>query len=158
MDMPAHAPQGEQERLRRGRASVADATYLVTATTHERERLFEGWRFAAPAAATFERPGVLRESRMLAWVLMPDHAHWLLTVGEGDTLQGVVGRLKSASAREANRGGGREGRVWQPAFHDRAMRKDDDLAAAARYIVANPKRAGLVRRVGDYPYWNAVWL
>jgi hypothetical protein len=28
----------------------------------------------------------------------------------------------------------------------------------ARYIVANPLRAGLVSRVGHYPFWNAVWL
>jgi hypothetical protein len=29
---------------------------------------------------------------------------------------------------------------------------------AARYIVANPLRAGLTRRLGDYPLWDAIWL
>jgi hypothetical protein len=38
------------------------------------------------------------------------------------------------------------------------MRKDQDLQVAARYIVANPLRAGLVKRVGDYPLWDAIWL
>lgn len=28
----------------------------------------------------------------------------------------------------------------------------------ARYIITNPVRAGLVRRVGDYPLWDVVWL
>jgi len=28
----------------------------------------------------------------------------------------------------------------------------------ARYIVANPLRAGLVERIGDYPLWDATWL
>ena len=28
----------------------------------------------------------------------------------------------------------------------------------ARYIVANPLRAGLVRSLKDYPYWSAAWL
>ncbi|MFV3292807.1 transposase, partial [Pseudomonas sp. NY11955] len=28
----------------------------------------------------------------------------------------------------------------------------------ARYIIANPIRAGLVSRVGDYSHWDAVWL
>jgi hypothetical protein len=28
----------------------------------------------------------------------------------------------------------------------------------ARYIVANPLRAGLVEHLGDYPLWDAVWL
>jgi len=28
----------------------------------------------------------------------------------------------------------------------------------ARYIVANPLRAGLVESVRDYPHWDAIWL
>jgi hypothetical protein len=28
----------------------------------------------------------------------------------------------------------------------------------ARYIIANPLRAGLVDRIGDYPLWDAMWL
>jgi putative transposase len=32
------------------------------------------------------------------------------------------------------------------------------MTSIARYIVANPLRAGLVERLGDYPHWDAVWL
>jgi hypothetical protein len=35
---------------------------------------------------------------------------------------------------------------------------EEDLAQIARYVVLNPVRAGLVRRVGDYPHWDAAWL
>ncbi|NJC47919.1 UNVERIFIED_ORG: hypothetical protein GGR78_001170 [Xanthomonas campestris] len=28
----------------------------------------------------------------------------------------------------------------------------------ARYLIANPLRAELVERVGDYPFWDAIWL
>ncbi|MBB4592801.1 hypothetical protein FHR61_000481 [Xanthomonas arboricola] len=42
--------------------------------------------------------------------------------------------------------------------HDRALRKDDDLRIVARYLIANPLRAGMVERVGDYPFWDAIWL
>jgi len=48
--------------------------------------------------------------------------------------------------------------VWQPGFHDHALRKEEDVRAVARYVVANPLRAGLVQRIGDYPHWNAIWL
>jgi hypothetical protein len=48
--------------------------------------------------------------------------------------------------------------VWKPGFHDRALRHEDSMVDAARYIVANPLRAGLVERVGDYPFWDAIWL
>ena len=48
--------------------------------------------------------------------------------------------------------------MWAPAFHDHALRKVEDLLQAARYIVMNPARAGLSRRIDDYPCWNCVWL
>ena len=49
-------------------------------------------------------------------------------------------------------------RLWQTGFHDHALRREEDLAATARYLIANPLRAGLVQRVGDYPFWDAVWV
>jgi REP element-mobilizing transposase RayT len=95
---------------------------------------------------------------MLAWVLMPDHAHWLLQLGEKDELGIVVNRLKSSSSRLANRVLDRQGMFWAPAYHDHALRAEEDLLNIARYIVANPLRAGLVQRIGDYPFWNAIWV
>jgi len=95
---------------------------------------------------------------MLAWVLMPDHLHGVLQLGDRDKLGTVVNRLKSASARHANRALSRTGGIWVKAFHDHALRDDEDLQDVARYVVANPVRAGLVAHVGDYPFWNAVWL
>lgn len=52
----------------------------------------------------------------------------------------------------------RQGRLWQPGFHDHAVRREESLEAIARYIVANPLRAGLVKKVGDYPLWDAIWV
>ena len=95
---------------------------------------------------------------MLAWVLMPDHVHWMVQLGTKTSLSHSVNRLKSASARRLNQYLGREGSVWANAFHDRALRREDDLKAMARYVVANPLRAGLVEKVGNYPFWDAVWL
>ena len=34
-------------------------------------------------------------------------------------------------------------------FHDRALRRDEDTLSTARYIVANPLRAGLVKNIRD---------
>ncbi len=95
---------------------------------------------------------------MLAWVLMPDHAHWLIQLGEKRSLSTIVGRIKAASARMANRVLKRQGPLWDRAFYDHALRADEDLRQAARYVIANPIRAGLVKRAGDYPFWNAVWM
>lgn len=89
---------------------------------------------------------------------MPDHAHWLLQIGERDPLSAVVGRLKVTSARAANAVLGREGTLWSRAYHDHALRKEENVAVVARYIICNPVRAKIAQRVSEYPFWNAVWL
>lgn len=146
------------QALRRGRVSLANHVYLVTTVTLDRQRFFEDFSAACAAARCFSDPVILSDAALLAWVLMPDHVHWLLQLGAVDRLDLVVNRLKSASARKANRLLNRTGALWQSAYHDRALRAEEDLREVARYIVANPIRVGLVERVGDYPFWNAVWL
>jgi len=89
---------------------------------------------------------------------MPDHFHWLMEQGDSSKLSTTVRNVKAHSARKINRSLKRTGPLWQPGFYDRAIRREEDIAAVARYIVANPLRAGLVDRIGDYPLWDAVWL
>lgn len=144
--------------LRRGRVSMPRHVYLVTSATAARKPFFHDFPAGCAAARCFEDRAVLDDTRMLAWVLMPDHAHWLIQLGEKRSLGMTVNRIKSASARMANRALNRQGPLWDRAFHDHALRADEELRQAARYVVANPIRAGLVGRVGDYPFWNAVWL
>ena len=84
----------------------------------------------------------------LAWVVMPDHLHWLFVLNHS-LISEVARRVK---------GLGCYSKVWQKGFHDHAIRKDEDIKAVARYIIANPLRAGLVENIGDYPFWDAVWL
>jgi len=66
--------------------------------------------------------------------------------------------MKGRSARAVNALLGARGRLWDRGVHDHALRSDESLRAVARYIVLNPVRAGLVRKVGLYPFWDAVWL
>lgn len=157
--MPANRyVSGGHVILRRGRVSLPHQIYLVTTTTHGRSKFFVNFTAARVAASCFENKTLLGDATMLAWVLMPDHVHWLLQLGEHDKLSIIVNRLKSASSRQANQALGRAGRIWSPAYHDHALRAEEDLQATARYIVANPVRAGLVQHVGDYPFWDAIWV
>ena len=144
--------------LRRGRVSLPNQVYHLTTSTVARAPVFADPTAARVACACFVNPATLGDATMSAWVLMPDHAHWLLQLGEVEGLEALVSRLKGASARQVNATLGRHGAVWQKGFHDRALRSDEDMQVVARYIVANPLRSGLAERIGDYPYWNAVWL
>jgi len=144
--------------LRRGRFSAPSHVYHVTTATHDRTPFFADFGAACAVGRCLGRREVGGDAHTLAWVLMPDHAHWLIELGARDTLAQVVSRLKSASARAANPVLCRRGALWAPAYHDHALRDEEDLRAVARYLVGNPVRAGLVAQVGDYPFWNAVWL
>ncbi|MBF6621935.1 MAG: transposase [Pseudomonas stutzeri] len=144
-------------RLRLGRFSESGRCYLLTTTVRRREPLLgafaTGRLLVAELRATHEQAW----ATSLAGVVMPDHLHWLVSL-QDRPLDELMKRIKSNSARAINRRLGREGALWQNGYHDRALRKDEDLPAVARYIVANPLRAGLVERVGDYPLWDAIWL
>jgi hypothetical protein len=70
----------------------------------------------------------------------------------------IVGAIKSRSTLSVNKLTGRSGSLWQTGYHDRAIRDGEELLPFARYIVANPLRAGLVEKIGDYPLWDANWL
>ena len=94
----------------------------------------------------------------LAYVVMPDHLHWLLQLHAGSDLSEVVWAVKGRSSFEINRARGMRGCVWQPRFHDRALRSDEQVGAVARYVVCNPIRAGLVSRLHEYSLWDAVWV
>jgi putative transposase len=96
-------------------------------------------------------------SQTLAFVVMRDHCHWLMVL-KAKTVSAVVGQVKARSAKKVNELTRASGPLWQPGFHDHALRQEEDIPAIARYIVANPLRAGLVSRVGDYALWDAIWL
>ena len=146
------------EALRRGRWSEAGRIYLLTFTTARRQPHFLAWPIASDAARMMAGSSVWRKSRLLAWVLMPDHWHGLVELGDDISLADCVGRLKGASARALRRQHPSKARIWAPGYHDHALRRLEDLLPAARYLVMNPVRAGLVAKPGDYPFWDAVWL
>jgi REP element-mobilizing transposase RayT len=144
--------------LRKGRASIAGQIYLVTFTTHARIRHFADPRVALDACALMTASEAWHGNQLLAWVLMPDHWHGLVQLGEGASLSTCIGRLKGATARALRLHHPELCQIWGDGFHDHALRRDKDLLPVARYIVLNPVRAGLVRRIGNYPFWDAAWL
>jgi len=141
--------------LRRGRRSISNQIYLLTTVTAQRQPLFADFN----ASRTLIRAMRFQAERdnicSLAFVVMPDHLHWLVELRGAASLSAVMASVKRFSARHCPVD--REP-VWQPGFHDHALRADDDVRAAARYVVANPLRAGLVKSLWDYPHWDAIWL
>jgi putative transposase len=148
------APRGRA--LRGGRHSEPGRIYLVTTVTEGRQPLF---RMLRPARIVIHALHHSLHAKTLCYCLMPDHLHWLLQLKEGGNLSAAVQAVKSISSRRTKPLlEGYVQRVWQPGFHDHALRADEDLHDVARYVVANPLRGGLVRSLRDYPHWDATWL
>ncbi len=144
-------------RLRTGRFSQRGGIYLLTAVVKHRTPLFRDFKLGRCVVAEMMNAQRWNQAQSLAWVVMPDHLHWLMQL-EDASLETLMRQVKSRSSKAINERCARTGQLWQAGFHDRALRQEEDLLASARYIVANPLRAGLVKRVGDYPLWDAIWL
>ena len=143
-------PRAHSRDLRTGRRSLPGHSYLITLVTSHRRPIFLNFEYAASACRNFYSPAVLEHGTTLSFVVMPDHVHWLVELH--GRLSVLVRIYKARVSLEVGRG------IWQPGYHDHALRRDEDLRRSARYIVANPLRAGLVSDIGQYPYWDAVWL
>ena len=144
-------PIGRANDLRKGRVSELGRHYLITACTLNRKPYFNDFHSARNVIQALRHHDTLEQTQMLAFVVMPDHIHWLFTL-RNDSLSKIVGSFKSWVSHSLGV------KLWQSGFHDRAVRQNESLIAISRYIVANPLRAGLVDRIGDYPHWDAVWL
>lgn len=137
-------------RLRIGRYSESNRIYLLTTNTLGREPVFKDVFLGRLVVGQFRQAQDQAFANSLAWVVMPDHFHWLIELRKG-SLSELMQRTKSLSAKAVNLRLNNKISLWQRGFHDRALRREDDLVFMARYVVANPLRAGLVKRLGDYP-------
>ena len=152
MPVSAHAC-----RLRTGRFSEAGRIYLVTAVVKDRKPIFNDFGLSRLLINELRRIHAEGLVNSHAWVVMPDHFHWLIELKHA-SLSTVMQRTKSRAAMSIGVARGNPLKLWQKGYHDRAIRYDEDMIHAARYVVANPLRAGLVKRLGDYPHWDAIWL
>ena len=144
-------------KLSRHRQSKIGAIYVVTSVTDQRASLFAVHTAAYAVIneiARCENEGLVGNH---AWVVMPDHIHWMLELRCG-SLECCIQKFKSRSAHAINMIRHAAGPVWQPGFYDRYLRTDEDLRAQARYIAMNPVRAALVAEIGEYPYWWCRWI
>jgi len=146
----------KSHRLRIGRFSESNRIYLITTVTHRRKPVFQNFYLGRLLVQILRAEHPRTET--LAYVVMPDHLHWLIQLKAIASLSKTVASIKSISAHRINQKLNQHGRVWQPGFHDHAIRKEEDIKAIARYVIANPVRAQLVENIGGYPLWDAIWI
>jgi putative DNA methylase len=91
-----------------------------------------------------------KKYRLIAWVIMPNHVHFLAIPVNGVELGKLTHSLKSYTAHEANKVLGRVGQFWQHESFDRYIRNHKHFDNVIRYIEMNPVKAGLCRKAEDW--------
>ncbi len=144
--------------LRRGRYSSPNQIYSLTVVTHQRQRLFNDFTAARLLINALKQSDLGKASITLAFVVMPDHFHWLVQLNNTVTLSQLVKAVKQQTTYQLHQRNIAQGRIWQASFYDHALRAEEDIVAVCRYIVANPLRANITNTVKSYPHWDCIYL
>jgi 1-hydroxy-2-methyl-2-(E)-butenyl 4-diphosphate synthase len=79
---------------------------------------------------------------LLAWSVMPNHVHAILTPREDHPLEKIIQSWKTHTAKEANRILGKSETFWQEEYYDHIVRDGEDLKHQVQYILRNPLMGG----------------
>jgi len=100
---------------------------------------------------TLERVRRRYEWDVLAYVLMKNHYHLLIRIGDRGLSAGMHD-LNHCYAITFNARHERINHLFGKRFWSRALTTDGSVQAAARYVVQNPRRAGLVTDLTAYDW------
>ena len=130
---------------------VGLARYFLTTCTYRRRTTFRDHTVASQTIALFRTTSQAEGFSLLAYCLMPDHAH-VLVEGLSDSSDfkrfAKLTKQRSGAAYALKA----DGPLWQKGNYERVLREGEDAKEIARYIIVNPVRAGLVQSADEYPY------
>ena len=142
-------------RLRLHRVTLRSAVYLITTVTCSRVRLFHRPQIASIVAQSLQHFHDHKWVHGFAWVVMPDHIHWLFQLRVG-TLENIMRVMKTWTSTQVRRRIAiPTPRLWQPGYHERRVRQHESLRDYIYYLVLNPVRWGLVEHPKQYRWLYA---
>jgi putative transposase len=151
-ELGALAPEGADLKPAREHATSNQQTYFVTATTWQRQALFNNSQWAELFLKTLHsyrgRGYLLHE-----YILMPDHFHVLITPAV--TLERAVQFIKGGFSFRVKKELQSGMEVWQRGFSDHRIRDLQDFDIHVGYIFRNPVGRKLAESAVEYPYCSA---
>ena len=114
-------PKHHGKNLRKGRVSQPDRIYSITTVVRQREPIFENFQAARSLIRVLSEHEQYEYAKTLCFVVMPDHLHWLMELGNKKKLDGVIQSIKSLTSKRIGR------RVWQKGFYDHALRDEENI-------------------------------
>jgi putative transposase len=140
---------GGMVNYRRNR--VRNGTYFLTITLRNRRSDLLVCRIDALFAA-WRRARLRVPHRLVAFVVMPDHLHAVVTMNDGrDDYSRLIQDIKKGFTRRICRGVKTDS-PWQARFREHTIRDERDLRNHIDYVHINPVKHGYVARVIDWPH------
>jgi REP element-mobilizing transposase RayT len=141
--------------------------YFVTICTQSRQPLLASVDLAEHALTSIGKvvarcwlalPRHFPNVALDAWVIMPDHLHGILVLGEGkalpqkssqrpkgtrpNSLNAIIQNFKSTSTRKVNQLTSTPGaQLWQRDYYERIIRDERAFDTVRRYIENNPAKS-----------------
>ena len=143
-------------RLKKEIYSNQNQIFSITIGTKDRQPLFRNKLYAQTIIKTFQTKPFKQNTKLYAYCLMPDHLHFLISP-HNDNLIDFIRKWKSYTVNLLNKSGF-EGPCWQRSFYDHALRKEEDIQTAVKYIVHNPVRKHISKYWREYPYSWHKWM
>jgi putative transposase len=125
------------------------ATYHVVDKVNRDEIIFD----AATSALLLETIARCNEKysfKMLTFVIMGNHTHFMVNPGKDSPLPSIMQWIKSVFAKAYNKKTGQSGHVWKERYYSVIIETVEQFITTFEYIVKNPLKAGLVQDAKDY--------
>ncbi len=125
--------------------------YSLTFCTEQRQRCFTDAAAVELAVQQLPRASSEQKFAVLSYCFMPDHLHLLV---EGSAEDSDCKRFIKAFKQYSGYYHAQKYRkaLWQRYGFEHVLRDDEATIEVAKYILANPVRAGLAATVEEYPH------
>lgn len=130
-------------------------TFFVTSSTWEKRNLLQSDRSAELLIKVLYEYRAQGKFKLHEFVVMPEHFHLLLTVGNDMSIERAVQFIKGGFAFRAGKEFGARAPFWQKGFSEVRVFEASRYAKMREYIWNNPVKRGLVRHAEEYPYSSA---
>ena len=138
------------------RTTLPDGFFHVTARGVEQRAIYLDAEDCRSFLALFGETARRHAWNLYAFCLMTNHYHAVLEAAREDLSEGAQ-HLNGIYARHFNRRYGRWGHLFGARFASWVIDTESHLYATARYVLANPVRAGLVERPQEWPWSDSRW-
>jgi putative transposase len=147
------------------RAQQSGGTFFFTLATHRRQKILLEAPVITALRESFRDVRQSNPFTVIAWVLLPDHMHFIWTLPDGDSdysrkwgmiKAGVSRRVRARYQRTTtttrSRIKRRESVIWQRRFWEHQIRDDEDFRAHVDYLHYNPVKHGFASAVREWPH------